>query len=625
VTSGADARLPVLDQQTGGRQVGAAAHSAALDPSVQVLAHAESRHRLIVIAVATVVGLGFILRLFGAIQLSPHVDEPASILAAHATVERGLPILPSGTPYFQGATLSYLLWPFVRLGFGDLDNLALMRLVPVAAGTLAVFLSYGLGRYVTGHPWIGAAMAALVAIDPISVQWSSHVRMYALLQAVTVGLAWAFIHLLVKGPTRRRVATVVALFWLAVFTHVGATLLLPAMLLSVVVLTRRALVLRRAFLTLFTLCGIAPLLLLLLNRMLGVTSVAVGESSRGPAISFVGNNLIAPLARFQVSPGEWELDALVQASTLAWLIPGLIVAIYSVIIARHYLLNGNCTASAETRIGCTVCFIMYWLPTLTVAVLTASPKPRYLLHVHIVGYLFVAVLLSRLTRAHWCECAGGRNVVDGALACSAVVIVLAGIGGGLVWRLQHVVVHPDYHAAMDYTVTNHRSGQPVIVALPPVAYLAMDEADRDDLYFLAGSRQSTRAERYTLATEDGRIVDYWVGANSIVMTQGLRSILLENPGSLLVIDEHRLTADWAYGGEIEDVIREMTTVVYRGPGGALVLMASEDRKNTTRDRDLFFQSGGEQGHGAFGSPCMPARSLREQMTARHHGSEDRFR
>ncbi len=590
------------EQQTDGRQVGATAHSATLDRSVQALAHAESRHRLNVIAVATVVGLGFILRLLGATQLSPHVDEAASTLAVHATVERGLPILPSGTPYFQGATLSYLLSPFVWLGAGDLENLAVMRLVVVLSGTLAIFLSYGLGRYVTGNPWMGAATAALVAIDPISVQWSSHVRMYALLQALTVGFAWAFIHLLVKGLSGRRVAAVVTLFWLAVFTHVGAILLLPAMLLSVLVMTRRALVPRRGFLTLFKLCGIAPLLLLLLNRILGVKSVDVGESSREPAVSFVGDNLIAPLARFQVSPIDWELDALVQASTLFWLIPGLIVAICSLAAARRCLLIDNCVAAPETLIGCTMCFIMYWLTALTVAVLTASPKPRYLLHVHTLGYLFVAVLLCGLTRTQWNGRTGLRNAVGRLLACGAIMIVLTGIGGGLVWRLQHLVVHPDYHAAMVYAAANHSPGQPVIVALPPVAYLAMDESDRDDLYFLAGSHESTRAERYTLATEEGKTIDYWVGIDSIVTVEELRNLLATNPNSLLVIDEYRLEADWAYRGEIEDVIREMTRVVYRGPGGALVLMPYKGAKSTAEDKDLRLPRGGEQEHRGARKP-----------------------
>src|SRR5690606_15397841 len=57
------------------------------------------------------VGLGGILRLIAAHTLTPHVDEGASLLAAHAVAERGFPILPSGTVYTQGATLSYLTAP----------------------------------------------------------------------------------------------------------------------------------------------------------------------------------------------------------------------------------------------------------------------------------------------------------------------------------------------------------------------------------------------------------------------------------------------------------------------------------------------------------------------------------
>jgi hypothetical protein len=611
VRSGADARSLALDPQQDDWQDPAVGPLETIAPAgVNTLGPARGGQRAVAIALGTIVSLGFMLRLYGATQLSPHVDEPASLLAAHAAVERGLPILPSGTPYFQGVTLSYLLSPFIWLGLGDLEYLAIMRLVLVVAGTLAIFLSYGLARYATGNPWIGATMAALVAIDPVSVQWSSHVRMYALLQSLTVGLAWAFIHLLVRGPSKLRVAAVVALFWLAVFTHVGATLLLPAMLLTVLVLARRTFVPRRGFLALFTLCDIAPLLLLLLNRMFGVKSVDVGESSREPAISFVGDNLIAPLSRFQVSPADWELDALVQASALFWLIPGLIVAICSLVVARRCLLINSCAAAPATLIGCMVCFIMYWLPVLTVAVLTASPKPRYLLHVHTLGYLFVAVLLCGLTRTQWKERTGLRNAVGPLLACGAIVVVLTGIGGGLVWRLQHLVVHPDYHAAMAYAAANHSPRQPVIVALPPVAYLAMDGSDRDDLYFLAGSRESTRADRYTLATEDGKSVDYWVGIDSIVTVEELRNLLVENPNSLLVIDEYRLEADWAYRGEIEDVIREMTRVVYRAQGGALVLMPYKGVKSIAEDKGLRLPSGGEQGHRGVGSLCMPERSSR---------------
>src|SRR5690554_4814480 len=48
---------------------------------------------------------GFLVRVIAAVTLTPHVDEPSSVLAAHMVAERGIPILPSGTPYFQGVTL----------------------------------------------------------------------------------------------------------------------------------------------------------------------------------------------------------------------------------------------------------------------------------------------------------------------------------------------------------------------------------------------------------------------------------------------------------------------------------------------------------------------------------------
>jgi len=62
-----------------------------------------------------IVGMGLVLRMLSAVRLTPHVDEASSILAAHATAQHGWPVLPSGTVYFQGATLSWLLAPLARI------------------------------------------------------------------------------------------------------------------------------------------------------------------------------------------------------------------------------------------------------------------------------------------------------------------------------------------------------------------------------------------------------------------------------------------------------------------------------------------------------------------------------
>src|SRR3712207_8563149 len=49
---------------------------------------------------------------------STHVDEAPSILAARMVAERGVPVLPSGVLYLQGAPLSYLLAPLLWAGAG---------------------------------------------------------------------------------------------------------------------------------------------------------------------------------------------------------------------------------------------------------------------------------------------------------------------------------------------------------------------------------------------------------------------------------------------------------------------------------------------------------------------------
>src|SRR5262245_18333136 len=101
------------------------------------IADVEDEHRTATwvpaVIVALVVG-AFLIRVSAAEHLSSHVDEAASIMAAQAVAERGAPVFPSGTLYLQGATLSYVLAPVVLAGYGDLDDLAVLRFPSVVAG-----------------------------------------------------------------------------------------------------------------------------------------------------------------------------------------------------------------------------------------------------------------------------------------------------------------------------------------------------------------------------------------------------------------------------------------------------------------------------------------------------------
>ena len=235
---------------------------------------------------------GGLARLAAARHLSPHIDEPASVLAAQMVRERGLPIFPSGVPYFQGATLSYLLQPLIWLGHGDITDLHAMRMVSVIAGVLAIGATYLLARQVSGKRWIGVVAAMLLAIDPSSIKWSALVRMYGLLELVSVLLVLAFTTTMMDGVTRRRLISIAVLFWLAVFTHVATVLLLPPMLLVAFAVYGRALWHKRRDLGLtLVVSAVAPVALSVLNELFQTTGARASAGGDIPGVSFVGDHL----------------------------------------------------------------------------------------------------------------------------------------------------------------------------------------------------------------------------------------------------------------------------------------------------------------------------------------------
>ncbi len=150
-------------------------------------------------------------------------------------------------------------------------------------------------------------------------------------------------------------------------------------------------------------------------------------------------------------------------------------------------------------------------------------------------------------------------------------VAVASLLSGLAWRFEHPVVHPDHTAAFAYVVEHRAPGEPVIAALPAVAYLALGNSD--DLFFLAGPEDGPRAQRYTRRTASGLLVDYWVGVDAIVSPTELRRTLAAHPGAWVVVDEERLEASWAYAGAMTDAIRATTVTAYEAPGAALVLRA----------------------------------------------------
>jgi hypothetical protein len=136
-------------------------------------------------------------------------------------------------------------------------------------------------------------------------------------------------------------------------------------------------------------------------------------------------------------------------------------------------------------------------------------------------------------------------------------------------RLQtNPVLGSDYVRTARYVAARHKPGEPIFVAIPTQAYLAL--GSRDDLIFVSSPLDRERAQRYSRLTSDGRYVDYWTGVRSIVSTGQLCQALLTSPDLWMLVDGARLNADWAYLGDMATVINGLTYIRYYDMSGAMV-------------------------------------------------------
>lgn len=545
-----------------------------------------------------VVVVGLAIRLVAAARLPMHVDEPHTLLAIRAVAEEGWPLLPSGVLYLQGATLSFLLAPLVWLGRGEIGDLGVLRLVSVLAGTAAVGLTYGVARSLSGSRLAALIAGGLIALDPLSVQWSAHLRMYAPVQAAAVAVVWCFVAALRHGGDgevgrqRARLAGLVVAFWLAVFSQVAAALLWPAMLGSLLVVHGRRLAADgRGVLLAVVACLGAPVALLAANGLLGIGS---GTAEDGPAKkswlpSFVGDHHLDGGQLLAPDFSGWA--GLFAGSALAPLGPLLVVVCSGYLLANARRRGGGAGARpAQAFVLVLVVVVLYWVPVVLAALLVGEPRARYLIFLQPLGYVIVAVVVARLVgrpSVGRMRSGGGRpdprprspagergagGARAGAVAVAAVALWVGHLGVGLAtlprWGTW---AGPSHVPALRYVAANHRAGEPIVVALPPVASLVL--GDRAELRFLAGEAGSTRSERYTRRLADGRLIDYWIGMEALGSAADLCGLLAARPGAWLVADELRLTDGGWYGATISGIVAGATEEVFRSGDGAVVRRA----------------------------------------------------
>jgi len=155
-----------------------------------------------------------------------------------------------------------------------------------------------------------------------------------------------------------------------------------------------------------------------------------------------------------------------------------------------------------------------------------------------------------------------------AVAILLIAAILVYDLGGLNRLRTRPITGVDYVPAANFVAARHEPGEAILAALPAPAYLAVDSAD--DLIFLSSPMDRKRAQRYTRLTIDGRYLDYWTGADSVVDVAGLCNTLLTAPKIWVLVDESRLEADWAYLGPMADVITGLTYVQFQSLSGSQV-------------------------------------------------------
>ncbi|MDQ3167867.1 MAG: hypothetical protein M3P94_04365, partial [Chloroflexota bacterium] len=459
-----------------------------------------------------------------------------------------------------------------------------------------------LGKRLGGRPWVGAVAAGLVAIDPLSIQWDAHVRMYGLLQVLCLAIVWVFLGAVANPARWRWAAALAGLFCLATFTHVGAATLWPP-LAGVALLVHGRGIWRggRPLAMALGAAAVAPLVVSLLPAVIGPENFR-DSGAGGSLLGFAGADLLAPERLTDPSIDAWlGLFGQRWASVFA---PLVLVA------ATGYLLGrlgdpdrssgsaGAAPGHGPGRVGLLTLLATYWGGVAAVSLFTTEQHPRYLLYLQPLGALLLALAAATVVgsgRVSGAESGVISSVRSGtrrgvgrrdqarsrqttrlrpATLVAVAALVLPGLvasGMGVAWRLGNPTVDVDYVTALRYVADHRESGEPVIVALPPSAYLVL--GSRRNLYFLAGTEGQARVTRYTRVTELGRTVDYWTGTTTVTDPGELCGLLRRRPGAWVVVDTPRLNAVWAYRGEMTATIRAMTEEVSRAPGGVRVLRA----------------------------------------------------
>jgi hypothetical protein len=334
----------------------------------------------------------------------------------------------------------------------------------------------------------------------------------------------------------RELAALVAAFWLAVFAHIGVTLLWSGMAVAAVLLHRRTLLgARRALAVALGLCALAPVAFVATSTWGGAAGAASGRDEPGPLPvgSFLGDHLVNLRSVLHPDPAAWT--ALFGVGALRGIVPWLVFllsALLGLLAVRAFLVTTGTPGAPVRWRAITAMLLLYWVPVLAFAAVTTAGRARYLLFLQPLGYVLVAAAVALPWISPTRHGADSRltHLLRAAAVGLALVLVIH-LADGL-RQLDDLAVSEGAVAnrveALVFVAAHHAPGDPILVSWPPDAYLML--SDRPEIRAL-GPLPTGRA---TL----GEKSDFWVGWPVIDAGKDPCALLADHPGAWFVLEPY---------------------------------------------------------------------------------------
>lgn len=140
-------------------------------------------------ALAGIILLGFVLRIWNVDKSSYFVDEAFSFFAADGILKSFSPVMPNNTLY-KRAIFNHLFMA-IPLYFIENDELA-TRVVSVLFGCASILTTYYLTKKVSTEKHALIA-SFLLSVSILSISWDRYGRMYSMLEFLTVAFIFFFV------------------------------------------------------------------------------------------------------------------------------------------------------------------------------------------------------------------------------------------------------------------------------------------------------------------------------------------------------------------------------------------------------------------------------------------------